>query len=178
MTTKQDHKNYSAACFNRVWDLLDLETRSEKETEEMVECAHASLWHWMQREDGTPTNFSIGLWQISRVYATVGNAAMAKSYAERCEKVSREGKIAPFFLAYALEARARAEAIGGNREAADKLVAEAEELAAEVADESGRAALLAGSRYGLERLQHGGGATMMGGCAASNFRYSPCLVSR
>ena len=143
MQNAQSHKNYSAACFNRVWDLLDLESRTDAERDEMVECAHASLWHWMQREDGTPTNLSVGLWQISRVYATVGNAAMAKEYALRCEKASREGKVEPFFLAYALEARARAEAMGGNRKAADKLADEARKLAEKIDDEGGREALLA-----------------------------------
>ena len=144
METKEAHKQFSAGCFNRVWDLIDKgDGRTAAETEEMVECAHASLWHWMRRDDGTPTNLSVGLWQISRVYATVGNGAMAKDYGARCEKVSREGEVSPFLLGYALEACARAEAVAGNSDGARQLIAEARGLAEKVEDKGEREALIA-----------------------------------
>ena len=33
--------------YNRTWDLLDLgDQRTEAQTQEMVDAAHASSWHW------------------------------------------------------------------------------------------------------------------------------------
>ena len=77
------------------------------------------------------------------VRVLVDSPEMAKKYGERCEKVSRDAEVAPFFFAYALEACARAEAVGGNREAAEKLIAEAKELAGTVKDPGERDALIA-----------------------------------
>ena len=61
------HRYFSADCFNRAWDEIDKSSRTHEEDERMLLLAMASLWHWGQREDVTPVNYSIGYWQVSRV---------------------------------------------------------------------------------------------------------------
>lgn len=102
------HKQIASQCFNKVWDLLDQTERTPLEQEQMIHLAHTSFWHWTQVEDHTPTNLSIGYWQISRVYAVVGNGEQSIIYANRCLEVSLQSEIAPFHIGYAYEAQARA----------------------------------------------------------------------
>jgi tetratricopeptide (TPR) repeat protein len=114
--TIENHKQIASQCFNRVWDLLDLQERTREEEEQMIHLAHTSFWHWTQVENHTPTNLSIGYWQISRVYAVVGNGEQALYYANRCEEVSLNGNTPPFFIGYAYEAQARAYKVLGLNE--------------------------------------------------------------
>ncbi|WP_449538715.1 hypothetical protein [Ferdinandcohnia sp. Marseille-Q9671] len=102
------HKQVASECFNKVWDLLDMPNRTEKEAEEMVHLCHTSFWHWSQAKEHTEQNLSIGYWQLSRVYAVVGNGEQALYYANRCIEVSIKAELAPFYIAYAYEAQARA----------------------------------------------------------------------
>ena len=105
------HELFSAECFNEVWDLLDLEGRSDDDTERMIHLAHASFWHWLERPDATPQNTAVGYWQLARVYAAAGAPGRAVHYGNKCLEVSSVGSIDPFFSAYAHEAIARAELI-------------------------------------------------------------------
>jgi len=106
------HRHFSAHCFNAAWELIDRPNRTPAETEEMIQCTMASLWHWTQREDCTPKNLSIGYWQAARVYALANEPDNARKYAQLCLDVTPEGD--PFYLGYAHEALARAAAVAGN----------------------------------------------------------------
>ena len=70
--------------------------------------------HWTQRPDCTSTNLSIGYWQTARIYALLGQAENARRYAQMCFEVSQQPGVKPFFLAYAYEALAQAEAAAGE----------------------------------------------------------------
>lgn len=131
-TEGQDHRKLSADSFNRTWELLDKEKRSQEEDERMISFAHASLAHWRMREDCTDQNLSIGYWQISRVYAVLGDGENAKRYGELCLAVS--GKEPPFYLGYAHEALARAFVVQKDRAAFDRHLAEARTQATLVTD--------------------------------------------
>lgn len=148
MNESDAHKHFSAACFNGVWDLLDRTERTGQEDELMVEMAHASLYHWLRREDATPENLSVGYWQIARVYATVGDAGMARVYADRCVKISDESSLAPFYRGYAYEAAARSAKLAGASKEAAEFLEQARALAGEVEAETERA-LLMGDLEGL-----------------------------
>jgi len=102
------HREMAVNCFNKVWDLLVLENRSEKESEEMVHLCHSSFWHWTQVQEHTTKNLSIGYWQLSRVYAVTGKGEIALHYAEKCIEISTNAELEPFYIAYAYEAAARA----------------------------------------------------------------------
>lgn len=106
MSDQDLHTRLSVDCFNSVWKLIETSSRSEKESLLMREMAHASLYHWLKREDHTPTHISVGLWQVSRVHSLLGESDTALQYAAECIKVS-EG-LDVFYLAYGYEAAARA----------------------------------------------------------------------
>lgn len=131
-TDGQDHKKLSADCFNRTWELLDKKERTAEENERMISLSHASLAHWRMREDCTDRNLSIGYWQLSRMYAVLGQGNNAERYGGLCLRVS--GQEPPFYLAYAHEALARAALLNERRELFDKHLAEAKALAAKVTD--------------------------------------------
>jgi hypothetical protein len=129
MTKKPDfdlfsaHKYFAAQCFNQTWDYIDKPARTKSEEDSMLRLSLASLWHWTQREDCTPTNLSVGYWQVSRVFSLLQQADNARHYGELCLEVSQKEGVLPFYLGYAYEALARAELVAGNRgKMADYLV--------------------------------------------------------
>jgi hypothetical protein len=129
MTKKPDfdlfsaHNYFAAQCFNQTWDYIDKPARTKSEEDSMLRLSMTSLWHWTQREDCTPTNLSVGYWQVSRVFALLQQAENAKHYGELCLEVSQKEGVLPFYLGYAYEALARAELVAGNRgKMADYLV--------------------------------------------------------
>ena len=103
------HQHFSASCFNLCWEFIDKADRTPEDMEDMMLVASASLWHWKQRDDCKPLNLPIGTWQMSRVYTLAGQHDLAKSFGERCLKVSLEGELPAFYPGYAYEALARAE---------------------------------------------------------------------
>lgn len=133
------HRFFSGDCFNQTWDLLDLPERTAVQEEEMRLLAHASLWHWTQREDCSARNRSIGLWMLSRVHAVSGLGAEALRHAEACLGVS--GDEPAFYLAYAHEAMARAAGLLGDGALKSRHLEAARHLATEVTDPGERAML-------------------------------------
>lgn len=105
---KFSHKETAVSCFNFVWDLMEKKFRRPEETLQMLHLAHASIYHWTQCEDYTPTNLSIGYWQLSRAYAVAEEFGNALKYAEICIDISKDASVGPFYRAYAREAAARA----------------------------------------------------------------------
>ena len=124
------HRHFSAHCFNAAWELIDKPERTPEETEQMIQRTMASLWHWNQCEDCTPTNLSIGYWQAARVYALADQADSAHKYAQLCLDITPEDD--PFCLGYAHEALARAELLAGNTTAAKEHLSKATELVRQI----------------------------------------------
>lgn len=108
------HRHFAADCFNRTWTLIEKGHRTAADTEAMVLCALASLWHWTQRGDCTNRNLSIGHWQVARVYALAGQGENAMLHAQRSLELA-EGS-PPFYVGYAHEAMARAALLVNDRE--------------------------------------------------------------
>lgn len=135
------HCYFAAFCFNTAWDLIDKAGRSPEDDEQMLRLAQASLWHWTQRPDCTPTNLSIGYWQVSRVYALLHRPADALRYADLCLKATPDDE--PHLMGYAHEAAARAAFISGDRPIAREHLSRAKGFASKVSD--------ADDRQGLER---------------------------
>ena len=80
----------------------------------MIATSHASLFHWLNREDGSPHNLSIGLWQLSRVYAVINSPLEAMRNAKDCLEISESNSLSPFCMAYAHEAVSRAALINDD----------------------------------------------------------------
>ena len=101
------HRVLSVDAFNSAWDLIEKENRSEDDVEEMIALAHASAWHWSQRNDVRPKNRAISAWQLSRVYSEAGRYEEAERYANRSLEIATSGDVGPVFTGYAYEALAR-----------------------------------------------------------------------
>lgn len=129
---KLAHKYFAVECFNRAWDFIDKPIRSKQEDDLMLQLSLASLWHWMQREDCTVTNLSIGYWQVSRVYALLRQVEQARHYGELCLEAAQGKDVLPFYRGYAYEALARTEMVAGNLDEMEKHLILAHQVAAEL----------------------------------------------
>ena len=110
MTDNQDlHRKFAVDCFNNTWTLIEKADRSPEDDARMIHMAHASRFHWS--EIGTPLNFARGDWQISRVYAILGQGQNALAYAKNCLHLCIDNDFGDFDLAFAYEAAARAFAV-------------------------------------------------------------------
>ena len=143
------HKHFSAACFNQAWDLIDLPKRSAEQEAELLALAFASHWHWTQREDYSPAKASISNWQISRVFALIGDGPMAIRFGEKALNVLTDPNESPFLAAYAYEAQARGHAVQGNDDAAISMLEQAVSHSAQIESDENRTLVTAD----LEQLQ-------------------------
>ena len=134
------HKYFSAHCFNATWDLIDESRRTTEEDMEMLHRSMASLWHWTQREDAKPQNLSVGYWQVSRVYALLGQVENALKYGAVALMLA-EG-LEPFYTGFAYEALVRAEMVAGNGEKMREYLEKARALAETVEDEEDKQILM------------------------------------
>jgi hypothetical protein len=100
----------------------------------MILLSLASLWHWTQRADCTPTNLSVGYWQASRVYALAGQIENARQYGLLCLKASQGEGVQSFYKGYAYEALARAEMVAGDREKMTEFLQQAFHFSEQVAN--------------------------------------------
>jgi hypothetical protein len=141
MEEQEGHQYFSVKCFNEVWDLIKKQDRSVDEGRIMLEMAHASLYHWLMREDRTASNVSIGLWQVSRVYSVLENGTEAMRFANDCIQISEGHSVPEFHRAYAYEAAARAAKVQGDDEQCRTFLETARSLAKQVEDEESRALL-------------------------------------
>lgn len=130
------HRFFSGRCFNQAWEFIDKQDRSPAETDDMIQAAHASAWHWRQRPDCVDDRLSVSYWQLSRVYALADESRLASRYADLCLEVSRDRT--PFLIGYAYEAQARAAATAGDSDAARKHLDKAKECLSQIADSEER----------------------------------------
>jgi hypothetical protein len=137
MKAEEVHQQFSVECFNEVWMLLESDSRSREENRLMREMAHASLFHWLRREDCDPSNLSIGLWLVSRVHAVLGDGRASMMYALECISVSNDATLPAFFRGYACEAAARAAKTMKDSDAAGQYLAEALRCLVEVEGDEG-----------------------------------------
>jgi hypothetical protein len=136
----ETQKRLGIELFNYTWTLLEKEDRTERESDRMVDAAHASRFFW--EGVGQPVNHARGEWQISRVYATLGRAEPALHHACRCLEICEQNRIGAFDLAYAYEALARASGIAGKAEMASHYTKLADEAAHQIANEQDRELVL------------------------------------
>jgi len=119
MSDNQDfHRKFAVDCFNNTWTLIEKADRSPQDDARMIHMAHASRFHW--GEIGTPLNFARGDWQISRVYAILGQGQNALTYAKNCLHLCNDNDFGDFDLAFAYEAAARAFAVLGDVKMTEK----------------------------------------------------------
>lgn len=136
-----DHRAPAVALFNATWDHLDNPDRSKADDLDMLSGALGSRYHW--RRAGTPRNFAISEWQVSRVFAMLGDGAWAARFGQASLDLCDDHDLDPFVRAYAYEALARAAAVSGDRDAAAAHLVRARATADCIEEGDDRDALLA-----------------------------------
>jgi hypothetical protein len=129
-------RKLAVELFNHVWTLLEKPNRIADEDEQMVHAAHASRHHW--QFVGTAKQWSIGEWQISRVYSVLKRAEPAVYHAARALRWAEDPAVGPFYVAYGYEAMARACAVSGDRAGVERNLAAAREIASLISDQKDR----------------------------------------
>jgi len=133
---RAQHRKIGSDLFNYTWTLLDRKRRTPEEDDEMVHAAHASRYHWGHA--GGPLQRSIGEWQLSRVYATLGRSEPALYHARRSLEIARRHRLAAFYVAYGYEALARSAGVAGRRKDRDRYARAARRLGNTVRDADDR----------------------------------------
>jgi hypothetical protein len=95
---------------------------SRENDELMLDCAHASRYHWELAPECTPENRARSAWLLSRAYVIAGEAEAALRHAERCLELCEESELRDWDLAFAYEGLARANLLAGERDAAASYV--------------------------------------------------------
>ena len=125
-----DHRQLAVGLFNHTWTLLDNDTRTQKQDEEMVHAARASRHHCSIA--GTQKNHARGDWQIARVYAAVSRYAESEHYSKLYLESCQQNEFEDWDLPFAFEGLARA-CVVTNPEQSKKCITEARQLAEKIA---------------------------------------------
>jgi hypothetical protein len=102
------HRTFAPRAFNHTWELLDADTLTREQEEDMLASTFAQRYHWYQV--GTPRNQAIADWQVSRVAIVLGYTDLALRFGEKSLEIAREYGLDPFVSGFAHEAIARAAA--------------------------------------------------------------------
>ena len=140
-TEAVDHRRLGVDLFNKTWTLMEKESRTPDEDDELIHCAHASAYHWLHV--GTPANRARSEWQCSRMYTVLGRAEPALHHAQRCLEIceSSPDALEDWDLPFAHEALARAHALAGDAAESARHLERARALTAAVGDEDDRGLL-------------------------------------
>jgi DNA-binding transcriptional MerR regulator len=129
----EEHRRLGIDLYNRTWTLMD------SPGDEMLHCAHASAYHWMQG-GGTTANRARSEWLCSRVYSILGRPEPALQHARRCIELveSSPAEMEDWDIAGAHEALARAHLVAGETEEARRNYELAREDIAQIANAEDR----------------------------------------
>jgi len=103
---------------------LDAKKRSPEEEMKMLLLAHTSRYHW--ELVGSPANKAVGDWQLSRVYASIGDGDLAIRFAVSALASCRRHHLSEFTPS-AFEGVARAYAVARDSVKAERYLARARE---------------------------------------------------
>lgn len=137
-TLEEAHSEFAKRTNGLVWNLLAKNDRTPAENEKLEYAAFASLYHWLQV--GTEVHHQRAEWLIAHVYTVLGEAYPAIKHANRCMQLTEEHKsqMEDFDIAYAHEGMARANALSGNREVAEKHLGLAESSGESISNEQSK----------------------------------------
>lgn len=132
------HRRLGIDLFNRTWTLMETEGRTAEQDDELLHCAHASAYHWMQC--GTQANRARSEWQCSRVNVVLGRPEAALAHARRCLELVEGApeEMEEFDLPGAYEALARAYMLAGDLDEARRYRDLGVAATAEIEDEDDR----------------------------------------
>ena len=130
---RETHRRLGIELYNRTWTLM------ESPGDELLYCAYASAFHWLQ-SGGTTANHARSEWLCSRVHTLLGRPEPALHHARRCLELveSAPAEMEDWDLAGAYEAMARAHLVAGDRAEAARYKSLGLEAVSKVADEEDR----------------------------------------
>ena len=73
------HRRFAVECNNRAWD-LSVQPRTPLQDREMLDCAHASAWHW--DKIGSELNRMRAVTLLAEVHAQLGFGRSALAFAQ------------------------------------------------------------------------------------------------
>ena len=148
-TERALHRKTMARCFNEAWTYLEKRGRTPHESRLMLNLAHTARHHAALA--GTARNQAIGDWQISRVYATLGEPRLAVAFARSALDLCERNELTDLTCT-AYEAMARSHAVGHHPSSARSWLTKArEQLDTSVTDAEDRTTYL-GQIRDTERL--------------------------
>jgi hypothetical protein len=133
-----DHRQLGVDLYNLTWTLLEQESRTPADDDELLNATHASAYHWSRATGASPENAARSQWQISRVNAVLGRGDAAVYHAQRCLEHCTEHGIGDWDLASAYEALARAHQVAGNDREYRRNLELGREALVQIADEHDR----------------------------------------
>jgi len=130
---REQHRRLGIDLYNRTWTLMD------SPGEELLNCAHASAYHWMKGGGGT-ANRARSEWLCSRVYSILGRSEPALHHARRCLELveSSPGEMEDWDIAGAYEALARAHLTAGETQEARRFFELGREATSNIVDPDDR----------------------------------------
>jgi hypothetical protein len=137
----EEHRQLGVDLYNEAWKLMRRTDRAPADDDEMLHCAHASAYHWLQV--GTQANRARSEWLCSRVYTVLALPEPALRHARRCLELveSAPDEMDDWDLAAAHEALARAYASAGDAGQAASQVELGRAALAQIANAEDRAQL-------------------------------------
>lgn len=118
-----DHRAIAVATYNGTWELIDRPDRTAADDRDMLGRALTSRYHWQIA--GNPRHHAISDWQVSRVCSLIGEAGLARAFADAAMDLCQAHDLDAFVTGCAEEALARALLVGGDAQAARAVVASA-----------------------------------------------------
>ena len=137
-TLGEAHTKFARWSNGRAWELLDKPSRTAEEDDEMVETAHASIYHW--RAVGTALHIQRGKWLLAHVYGRLKNEGLSLKYANDCLSMTmaHKAELKDFDIAYAYEGMARSLALNKQMDEARKYHDMAQSAGEQIANEEDR----------------------------------------
>lgn len=133
------HRRLAVFLFNRSWDLMLSDGRTQADDDELVHLVHASAYHW-RRFGGTTANLARAENQCARVYGALGRGEPALHHALRCLELVEGGGdgLEDWDLASALEVVARAHKALGDLSKAKEVAVRSAAAIERIADKEDR----------------------------------------
>jgi hypothetical protein len=104
--TEIDEQALATDLFNRCWELLEQEDRTEDDDVELLTAAFSSRFFWINV--GAPEQWIISDWMVARAAGGTGDVDLALLFAQRANDAARDIDVPDWLVASTAEGVARA----------------------------------------------------------------------
>jgi hypothetical protein len=138
MSDEVNHKKLAAGYFNAAWSLIDLDTRTPEQAQELLGLTLASRQHWIEA-GGTEENLTVSDWQVAYAASLGGWGDLALSFANAAVARGEAAGVPTWMKASTHEGLARAHAAAGDPAGYAREAAATRALLDQVSDAEDRA---------------------------------------